>query len=557
MSRTEAIMNWREAKFGLFVHWGVYSLLKAGEWVQYGRRIPVKEYEKLAAEFNPVRFSADEWVQLVKDAGMKYLILTSKHHDGFSMFKSNVSPFNIVDATPFGRDVIAELAEACRKGGIKLGFYYSHVREWRHPMAQSYEMQGRPDRIGNYGNFWDYPNENRKNLDVYIDEFDIPQLKELLTQYGDVMTIWFDTPSFIRPDQAERIKAAVYEAQPDCLINSRLSSDVEVDYKSMGDHEIPAAGSEEPWETAASAMIHWGYCEPYTPEKWEDLLMRLIDISSKGGNYLLNVGPRPDGVIPEDVQEQLRKLGAWLKVNGEAIYGTFRSPFQVAPEWGRITRKGNTLYLIVTDPAAREVSLDGLLTKACSCTALDSAASQAFTQTGERLTVKLTGMSARFRVVRVELEGEPEVSNKLLQDASGRVYLPASRGEALQAVPGEGVTVDGGGVTTGWFNPKDHMRWTFFVDKPGKYELRVITKNGFWQMWDFGHEINIELDEQILSLVTTDDGRKRECYEERAFKAGEAMLTAGRHVLTIAPEYLERKEMAGLTLLGVELAPMA
>jgi alpha-L-fucosidase len=278
---------------------------------------------------------------------MKYIVITAKHHDGFSMFDTAVSDFNIMKATPFRRDILKELAEACKKEDIKLGFYYSHVREWRHPMAQSYEAQGRPDRWGNYGNFWDYPNENLKNLDNYIDEFDIPQLKELLTNYGDLLTIWFDTPSQIRPDQAERIKKAVRKYQPACLINSRLSYDTEVDYASMGDNEIPIAGSDAPWETAMTTMGAWGYKKDAVFGKWEDMLDRLVDIASKGGNFLLNVGPDAEGVIPEPAQKELRKIGQWLAVNGKAVYGTERSPFPVVPEWGRVTRKGKKLYLIV------------------------------------------------------------------------------------------------------------------------------------------------------------------------------------------------------------------
>ena len=202
--RQSANLEWfRQARFGMFIHWGIFSLLEAGEWVMYQRQIPVKEYEKLAERFNPVAFDADEWVSIAKRAGMKYIVITAKHHDGFSMFKTDVSGFNVVDATPFGRDPMRELCEACRRQGLRLGFYYSHVREWRHPMAQSFEVQGRPDRLGNYGNFWDYPNENFKNLQKYIDEFDLPQLRELLTQYGDILTIWFDTPSMISPAQGE------------------------------------------------------------------------------------------------------------------------------------------------------------------------------------------------------------------------------------------------------------------------------------------------------------------------------------------------------------------
>ena len=290
----------------------------------YARRIPVKEYEKLATRFNPVDFDAEKWVKTAKAAGMKYIIITAKHHDGFSMFKSAVSPFNIVDATPFKRDPMAELAVACRREGLKLGFYYSHVREWRHPMAQSFEATSRLDQLGNYGNFWDYPDENRKNLQVYIDEFDIPQLRELLTQYGDILTIWFDTPSMIRPDQAEKLRDLIYEIQPDCLVNNRLSFEIETDYSTMGDCEVPASGSNKAWDTPMTTSRAWGYTAGDQCRDSTEFIRELCEVASKVGNYLLNVGPDSRGVIPPATVRELEKVGEWLSVNGEAVYGANR-----------------------------------------------------------------------------------------------------------------------------------------------------------------------------------------------------------------------------------------
>ncbi|MDR1905046.1 MAG: alpha-L-fucosidase, partial [Treponema sp.] len=367
MDRKEALSNWQEMKFGLFIHWGIYSLLERGEWVMYSERIPVAEYEKLAGRFNPVNYNPREWVRIARDAGMRYIVITAKHHDGFSMFKTGVSPFNITDAAPYKRDVMAELAEACREGGIKLGFYYSHVREWRHPMAQSFELQGDTNKVGNYGNFWDYPEECRKNLQVYIDEFDIPQIKELLTQYGDILTIWFDTPSLIRPDQAAALRDTVYELQPACLVNSRLCDYLETDYRSSGDNEIPAVPSNEPWETCMTMGHAWGYTTDGYFGEAREMIRSLADVVSKGGNLLLNVGPSPLGEIPQGAQAELAKLGAWFRKNGEAIYGTSPSPFKQQPSWGKVTRKGNTLYLFIYDQSRKDIGLSGLYSKVLSC----------------------------------------------------------------------------------------------------------------------------------------------------------------------------------------------
>ena len=181
------------------------------------------------------------------------------------------------------------------RSSVKLGFYYSHVREWRHPMAQSFETQGRPNMIGNYGNFWDYPDENRKDLQKYIDEFDIPQLKELLTQYGDILTIWFDTPSMIRPDQGEQLRDCVHAIQPACLVNSRLSNEIETDYVTMGDCEVPASGLDIAWDTPMTSSRSWGYSANDVYRPAGEFIRELSEIASKGGNYLLNIGPTSEG----------------------------------------------------------------------------------------------------------------------------------------------------------------------------------------------------------------------------------------------------------------------
>lgn len=559
MTRGQAIKWWQEAKFGLFIHWGIYSMLGRGEWVMYSERIPVKEYEKLAAGFNPVKFNAEEWVKLAKDAGMKYIVITAKHHDGFSMFRTAVSKFNIVDATPFGRDVIAELAEACRKEDIKLGFYYSHVREWRHPKAQSFEAQGRPDRLGNYGNFWDYPNENVKDLNEYIDEFDIPQLKELLTQYGDVLTIWFDTPSLIQPAQAERLKKTVRKIQPACLVNSRLSEDIEVDYRSMGDNEVPSEGGNTPWETAMTTMSAWGYRKDAKFGRWEDMLRKLVDVASKGGNLLLNVGPDAEGVIPAEAQRELKKLGAWLQKNGQAIYRAGKSPFASAPEWGRVTCRGKKMYLIVTDPAAGTLALTGLRTEVVKCRLLGGKAlpmeqGHDAARDKHRLTVKLAGVAERFPVVVLELAGEIDVVERLEPEGDGRIVMPVSRAEVLNESGERGLRISEGGVTEGWTDARDRLRWTFFAEKTGWYQAELTLKTGFWGLWDWGHEVNAEIDEQVFGVSIAGDGGKGG-YGEVTVPLAEVWLTEGRHVLTLAPEKLEKEQMQGLTAANCIVRP--
>jgi len=336
----EKRLDWfREAKYGLFIHWGLYAIpagewrgtrsLGLGEWIMNRSKIPVRDYEKLAAQFNPVKFNPDAWVQLAQDAGMKYIVITSKHHDGFAMFKSKVSPYNIVDATPFRRDALKELADACAKRGMRLGFYYSQSQDW-------HEKDGA-------GNTWDFgPDQSAdgkelKNYDAYLRGKAEPQVKELLTGYGPVALIWFDTPRMMTAERGQRFADIVRSAQPNTLIDGRLGT--EGDYRSTGDNVVPPEASAEAWETPATINDTWGFRKDDT--NWKSpgqITFKLVDIVSKGGNYLLNVGPTAEGVIPQASQDILRTVGRWLKVNGEAVYGASGSPF--GAEFGEYSSTG-------------------------------------------------------------------------------------------------------------------------------------------------------------------------------------------------------------------------
>jgi alpha-L-fucosidase len=336
----EKRLEWfRDAKYGLFIHWGLYAIpagewqgkrsLGLGEWIMNRSKIPVREYEKFASQFNPVKFDPDGWVQLAQDAGMKYIVITSKHHDGFAMFKSKVSAYNIVDATPFKRDVLKELADACAKRGMRLGFYYSQSQDW-------HEKDGA-------GNTWDFgpdqtpDGKDLKNYDSYLRGKAEPQVKELLTAYGPVALIWFDTPRMMTPERGQRFADLVRTLQPNTLIDGRLGT--EGDYRSTGDNVIPPEASTEAWETPATINDTWGFRKDDT--NWKSpgqITFKLVDIVSKGGNYLLNVGPTAEGVIPQPSQDILRTVGRWLKVNGEAVYGAGASPF--GDEFGEYTARG-------------------------------------------------------------------------------------------------------------------------------------------------------------------------------------------------------------------------
>jgi alpha-L-fucosidase len=335
--RRERLAWFHEAKYGLFIHWGLYAIPAGewkgkripgiGEWIMYRARVPVREYERLAKQFNPVKFDAEAWVRLAKDAGMKYIVITSKHHDGFALYDSKVSTYDVVDATPFKRDILKELAAACARQGMRLGFYYSQAQDWHEP--------------GGAGNEWDFPPDDQKDksgaYDKYLRDKAEPQVRELLTGYGPVALIWFDTPRLMTKARGQRFVDIVRSLQPKTLIDGRLGT--EGDYVSTGDNVIPAEIQKTAWEVPATINHTWGY-KSYDKD-WKSpglITFKLIDIVSKGGNYLLNVGPMADGVIPQPSQDVLRHVGDWLKINGEAVYGAGPTPF--GAELGETSSKG-------------------------------------------------------------------------------------------------------------------------------------------------------------------------------------------------------------------------
>lgn len=331
---------WRDVKFGMFIHWGIYSIPAGkwkgedipgiGEWIMLRAQIPVKEYEQLAKQFNPIHYDANEIVALAKSAGQKYIVLTSKHHDGFCLYKSEQTDYNIVDGTPFGRDILKELADACEREGIKLGLYYSQTQDWHHPDGD--------------GNIWDFE-ASQKDFDSYIQNYVKPQVTEILTQYGSIALIWFDTPKGISEEQSKSLLDLVHDLQPDCLVCGRLGNALG-DYATAQDNAIPnELLAELDWETPATINDTWGYkTDDHNWKSSETLIRNLVDIVSKGGNYLLNIGPDAEGNVPDPSVERLTEIGQWMEKHGDAIYGTQPGPIQ-GVDWCRTTIKDNIIYL--------------------------------------------------------------------------------------------------------------------------------------------------------------------------------------------------------------------
>lgn len=335
-------MEWfRGAHYGLFIHWGLYAELGGiwkqqriaygAEWIMRNAKIPLQDYKKLADTFNPTEFDAQKWVEHAKAWGMKYIVFTAKHHDGFSMFDTACSDYNIMN-TPYGRDIVAELAEACRACGMKLCLYYSQMQDWEDPNGN--------------GNEWDFACNNEKSFAVYFQNKVKPQVKELLTKYGDIGLLWFDTPYDMPRDLCQELADWVRQWQPDCIINGRIGYGIG-DYRQMGDNEIPVLIYKDDWETPFTLNHSWGFAsednEWKTPQTVIDML---VNVTGRGGNLLLNIGPDGKGHIPQESVAILDTVGAWLRTNGESIYDTRAAidlPYQT--RWGGLTAAPGKLFM--------------------------------------------------------------------------------------------------------------------------------------------------------------------------------------------------------------------
>ncbi|MEX1114135.1 MAG: alpha-L-fucosidase [Akkermansiaceae bacterium] len=468
---------WSEARFGMFIHWGLYSQDgcfwkgKDGlsEHMMLKLRIPISEYATLADVFNPVKFDADEWVRVAKEAGMKYLVLTAKHHDGFAMFESPCNDYNIVKATPFKRDPVRELAAACRKQGIKFGVYYSLGRDWHDPDVPT---DFKPDGVRR-SNTWDFPNEEKKDFAKYHERKLKPQIRELLTQYGPIDLMWFDTPEKNTAAQSKELLDLIHQLQPNCIVNSRLGHRLG-DY-TVEEQTIPADGNPLPWESCMTLNKHWGFHQ--TDNDWKpasELIRNLIDIASKGGNFLLNVGPTGEGIIPSPSVDRLKEIGEWLKRNGAAVYGTSASPLgdvhgtpsatekdpggkpEFVPTWDwRCTSKPGKLYISIFDwPKNGKFELPAIPNQVAKVYLLAGSKKLIFTQTAAGVILKIPseapdkiasviclefskpGATANYNRVAdaarmAAMSSEELAWEKVLEENLGDFYLPHYKADKL------------------------------------------------------------------------------------------------------------------------------
>lgn len=512
---------WREARFGIFIHWGLFSAAGCswkgqpgtGCWMQSGFKIPADEYAAtLMPQFTGERFDPDFIAKLAQETGMKYIVPITKHHEGFCLFDSKFTDFKISN-TPAKRDWIQELAEASRKRGLKVGFYYSQSIDWHH-VGGGWAGDARPP--------W-YPAQPDQT-DRYVNDLVIPQLKELLTRYGDVSLLWFDIPTSpaMTPARARRIAETVRTLRPEIVMNNRLGPGVQGDYQTP-EQTIPPNGIPGcDWETCQTMNQSWEYT--HYDRNWKStttLIRELIDTVSKGGNYLLNIGPKPDGTVPQSSIDTLQTIGGWMKVHGDSIYGTTASPFPKQLSWGRCTQKKinkevTRLYLHIFkwpfDSVLRIPALENEIVSA-SLLSEPGAGPLAFARDpgGDvRVRLPLAEPNDYATVIALDVRGTPSVVVKpIAADAAGILTLDAGSAilhaaPAMAEISGAGESAQSLHVNTriqaldSWFNLQDYAAWPVLISGPGRYHVDVILscKEG-----EGGCEYEVELGPRKIAAV--------------------------------------------------------
>ena len=510
---------WRDGKFGMFIHWGLYAIPAGewkgkkvsgiGEWIMHRARIPVEQYAPLQKQFNPVKFDAKQWVGIAKNAGMKYIVITSKHHDGFCLFDSKLTDYDVM-GTPYGRDLLGQLAEECHKQGIKICWYHS-IMDWYQPDAKG-------------ASFPKYA-EHLKG-----------QLKELLTNYGPIGVLWFDGEWIKEWDEKQGIELEKYcrRIQPTLIVNNRVGKRKKGSPGDFGTPEqhIPPTGIPGwDWETCMTMNDTWGFKkDDHHWKSTEDILHKLVDIVSKGGNFLLNVGPTAEGVIPQPSVERLQQVGKWLQVNGESIYGTGASPFKRLA-WGRCTQKPGRLYLHVFEwPADGKLVAPGLTNRVAKAYLLAdpqrAALKTSASESGVTVEVPAKALDPIDTVVVLEMEGDAQVEQAAITQSEDRTLVLHAR----DATPhGENIHYESGGGKDNigfWTDPDDYVTWVLRINEPGSFEVEIT----YACVDPGGSEYVVEVGGQKLEAKTKSTGDWTAFKPE---KLGTLTLKAGRHELSV------------------------
>lgn len=538
MNDTVDRLGWfREARFGMFIHWGVYALQRNGEWVMNADAISVAEYQELAREFRAEQLDVDAWVRSARDAGMKYVVLTTKHHDGFCLWDTATTDFNATRIGP-RRDVVREFVEACRRHGLRVGLYWSWV-DWNYP-----------DWAARY--VWTDLQEWRQPLpgdahDRMVDYLHA-QVREMLTQYGTIDLFWFDG-GFLTAEQyrSRELVEEMRRLQPGILINDRAGFPGD-----FGNPEglMPTEGSDRAWELCHPSTAFTTWTTPLDdPALFAapcELLGLLSDAAGLGGNFLLNIGPQADGLIPTESREQLQTLGNWMTANSAAIYGTQPGPTG-RQEWGVSTqrtvegRPETVVYLHIFRPTA-PLAIHGFRTPVRQAVILDEGTPVAFTETATHLVLHLPPATQLPQVVAVRFDEPPTfTAADIRQRMDGTVVLTANQAQLrtshADAQPALFLSPDAlGGRILGWTRREDRVEWTFHVDAGGRFRP-AIEFNNPESLNVYGRRLEMSVAGQTLRASVPLSGRhgRYEWYR----MAGTVTLAAGVHTLTVAPYVLD------------------
>jgi alpha-L-fucosidase len=586
-SHDEAMKWWKEARFGMMIHWGVSSQLGGewngkvlpqgaySEWIMNTYNIPVKEYEKIAATFNPIDFDADKWVSYAKNAGMKYIIFTAKHHDGFALYKSKSDPYNIYDFTSFKRDALAELAEACKKQGIRLGLYYSHDLDWHEFNGGGTDPQNPKSPGESWGNNWDFPDYSKKDFSIFFEKKVIPQVTELLQNYGPIFQFWFDTPITLSKEQAQQLKSLVNSIQPNCLISHRIGHNFG-DFVTLGDNLIPMEKKDFNFDGIGTTNDSWGYSK--FDHEWKSA-WSLVDILSKivekNGNYELNIGPDDLGRFNDESVRILDSIGIWMKANGESIYGTSPNPFPYSFPWGSITQKANKLYLHIHQKDMKELEINGIKGHVKRAFLLKDSnivfdVKQQVVNTVENLKVDFKEHLKGEFIPTIVLEFDsPDIKvnqNNLEQDGAS-VLLQAGLANIHKSTEIKGqksIEIEFNiGCFQNWFDKNTWIDWQFQILTPGEYEIEVITSEmNYNAPWKGGHQISMQVNGQSLKAEIKEDVKITSAstrnYKQALTKCGKVNFAkSGNYKLELKPLEIKNNDNVGLSLLTVRLVKIS